>query len=160
MRSPNEPLEIGPNSFINLRDPNGSFTWQEPLALSLEQSRRALEDLRRSIQFESAQFLINPSDRQSAAATGLMTNPLEASLATFSSFLANGLELAIKYHQLYFGQDSTIKIKFSYDVYPNKSKDSQAAFAVQLLNEKGLLSDVQATQSLQELGFITEVTNE
>lgn len=154
MRLPDEPLQIGPNSFINLRDPNGSFTWQEPLALSLEQSRKALEDLRRSIEFESAQFLTNPADRQSAAATGLMTNPLEASLATFSRFLANGLELAIKYHQAYFNQDSTIKIKFNYDIYPNQAKDSQAAFAVQLLHEKGLISTQQANESLQELGFL------
>lgn len=160
MRLPDEPLEIGPNSFVNLRDPNGSFTWQEPLALSLEQSRKVLEDLRRSIEFESAQFLTKPADRQTAAATGLMTNPYEASLATFSKFLANGLELAIKYHQAYFRQESTVKIKFNYDVYPNESKDSQAAFALQLLHEKGLISDKQAQQSLQDLGFIAEVTNE
>lgn len=159
MRSPDEPLEIGPNSFVNLRDPNGSFTWEEPLALSIEQSRKTLEDLKASIDFESAQFLSNPSDRQSAAATGLMTNPVEATLATFSRFFAQGIETAIKYHCAYFGDDANVKVEFKYDIYPNQGKDSQAAFAIQGLFTAGLISRELALKSIQYMGFFPDNFN-
>lgn len=153
MRSEDEVLEIGPNSFINLRDPAGSFNWAEPQATSLIQSRTDIKDLRSQISDDTANYLLTPSARQSATASQLQTSPLEASLANFIRSYSAGINEAIALYALYLDTVVDYKISLIYDVFPNSLKDSQAALSIRAIYEIGLLSRRAALESLQELGL-------
>jgi hypothetical protein len=153
MREQGEPLEIGPNAFVELRDPNGSFNWEEPLALSLEQSRKDLQDLRESIAKDSADFLTNPADRQSASATNLLTHPVEASLANFIRTFSNGINDAIAIYYEMVDLQSPPKIVLEANVFPDATMDSQALFAVQTVFAAEIVSKDEARKMIRSLGW-------
>ena len=153
MREQGQPLEIGPNAFVELRDPAGSFSWEEPLALSLEQSRKDLEDLRQSIAKDSADFLTNPADRQSASATNLLTHPVEASLANFIRTFSSGINDAIAIYYEMVDLDSPPKIVLEANVFPDATMDSQALFGIQSIFDAGIISKGQAEKLIIDLGF-------
>jgi hypothetical protein len=152
MRSQDEPLEIGANSFLSISDPNGSFKWEEPLALSLEQSRRDINDLRESIARDSADFLTEPADRQSASATNLLTHPVESSLASFIRTFQAGINNAIAIHCDMLDIEVP-KINLEANVFPDSIKDSQALFAINTIAESGIISKDEARIMIKELGF-------
>lgn len=153
MREQGQPLEIGPNAFVELRDPNGSFNWEEPLALSLEQSRKDLEDLRESIAKDSADFLTNPADRQSASATNLLTHPVEASLANFIRTFSSGINDAIAIYYEMVDLQSPPKIILEANVFPDATMDSQALFAVQTIYAADIITKEQALKMIKDLGW-------
>jgi hypothetical protein len=148
-----EPLRIGPNSFLQIRDPNGSFEWVEPLALSLTESREDLDGLKASIASDAANFLVSPTDRQSATATNLLTNPLEASLSGFVTRFLDGINSVAEVYCTYLGID-TVKIGLDPDVFPDATKDSQTSFALQNLYTTGIISKETALEALVALGFL------
>lgn len=147
-----EPLEIGPNSFINLRDPNGSFQWIEPLALSLEQSRKDLDDLRQSISQDAASYLTAPSDRQSSRTTELLTIPLQSNLLGFNTSFCDGINKAIQIHQQFLNTDD-VRISLDSTIFEQK-KDSQLAYAIQGLYKDGVLTRKSALEAVQALGIL------
>lgn len=155
MRSVDEPLVIGANSYVQIQDPNGSFTWQEPLALSLQQSRRDIQDLRSSIALDMAQFLQSPADRQSSAATNLMVSPVEANLESFITAFREGVENAIDAYNDYSGYkyraDNTFEL--NPDIFPNSNKDAQASFALLNMFNAGAISRRTTLEALDSLGF-------
>jgi hypothetical protein len=153
MREQGQPLEIGPNAFVELRDPAGSFSWEEPLALSLEQSRKDLEDLRQSIAKDSADFLTNPADRQSASATNLLTHPVEASLANFIRTFSSGINDAIAIYYEMVDLDSPPKIVLEANVFPDATMDSQALFAVQTVFAADIITKDEARNMIRTLGW-------
>ena len=153
MREAGEPLEIGPNSFVELRDPNGSFSWAEPLALSLEQSRRDLNDLRESIARDSADFLTEPADRQSASATNLLTHPVESSLGNFIRTFQAGLNDAIAEYWMMANRENPPMVSLEANIFPDALRDSQALFAVQTVYAAELLTRDEARVMINALGF-------
>jgi hypothetical protein len=148
-----EPLEIGPNSFINLRDPNGSFQWVEPLALSLEQSRKDLDDLRDSISNDAAKFLTSPSDRQTSAATYLLASPVEASLASFTANFSDGINQAIAIHNQMINCDCEVKIVLDTKLIPASDvpKKEQIAIALRGLFTDGIIGRGTVLKALDKL---------
>lgn len=150
-----EPLEIGPNSFINLRDPNGSFQWVEPLALSLEQSRKDIDDLKASISYDAATYLTTPSDRQTAAATQLLTSPLEASLYTFAASFSDGINKAIAIHNKMINCDCNITLQLDTKLLASSDqpKKEQVAIAIQGLYVNDLIGRETALKALIKLGL-------
>jgi hypothetical protein len=150
-----EPLEIGPNSFINLRDPNGSFQWVEPLALSLEQSRKDIEDLKASISYDAATYITTPSDRQTAAATQLLTAPLESNLFTFAAIFSDGINKAIAIHNQMINCDCDAKIQLDTKMLASSDqpKKEQVAIAIQGLYINDLIGRETALKALVKLGL-------
>lgn len=148
-----EPLEIGPNSFISLRDPSGSFQWVEPLALSLEQSRKDLDDLRQSISQDAASYLTSPTDRQSSRTTELLTIPLQSNLSSFIASFCDGVNRAIKIHHQYLGITEDATISLDATIFEQK-KDSQLAYAIQGLFRDGILTRKTALEAIQNLGIL------
>jgi hypothetical protein len=148
-----EPLEIGPNSFINLRDPNGSFQWVEPLALSLEQSRKDLDDLKASIAVDAAIFLTSPSDRQTSAATYLLASPVEANLTSFVVNFSDGINRAIAIHNQMINCDCDVKITFDTKLLAasDAPKKEQVAIAIQSLFASQLIGRGTALKALSKL---------
>ena len=153
-----EPLEIGPNSFINLRDPNGSFQWVEPLALSLEQSRKDLDDLKASISNDAANFLTSPSDRQTAAATQLLTSPVEASLASFTANFSDGINQAIAIHNQMISCDCQVTISLDTKLVPASGvpKKEQIAIALRGLFVDGIIGRQTALTALEKLDLFSK----
>jgi hypothetical protein len=160
MREQGDGLEIGPNSFIELRDPNGSFEWKEPLALSLEQSRRDLNDLRESIARDSADFLTQPADRQSASATNLLTHPVESSLSSFIRTFQAGINEAIAEYWTMADRENPPKIFLEANIFPDSTKDSQALFAIQTIFAAELITRDEARVMINNLGFDLDATRE
>lgn len=158
MRSDDEPLVIGANSYVQIRDPDGSFTWQEPLALSLQQSRRDIESLKTSIANDMAQFLNSPADRQSSAATNLMVSPVEANLESFIVAFVSGINRAINAYNSYLGYVPEVlnTLYLEPDIFPNSNKDSQAVFAVLSLYNGGMLSRETALQAIEMVGVLPD----
>jgi hypothetical protein len=148
-----EPLEIGPNSFINIRDPNGSFLWVEPLALSLEQSRKDLDDLKASIAVDAAIFLTSPSDRQTSAATYLSASPVEANLRSFVASFSDGINRAIAIHNQMIKCDCDVKITFETKllVASDVPKKEQVAIAIQSLFTSQLIGRGTALKALSKI---------
>jgi hypothetical protein len=148
-----EPLEIGPNSFINLRDPNGSFQWVEPLAMSLEQSRKDLNDLRASISNDAANFLTSPSDRQTSSATYLLASPVEASLASFTANFSDGINQAIVIHNQMINCDCEVKIVLDTKLLAasDAPKKEQVAIALRGLFTDGVIGRETTLKALDKL---------
>ena len=153
-----EPLEIGPNSFINLRDPNGSFAWVEPMALSLEQSRKDLDDLKASISNDAANFLTSPSDRQTAAATQLLSSPVEASLESFTANFSDGINQAIAIHNQMINCDCQVGISLDTKLVPASGvpKKEQIAIALRGLFVDGIIGRQTVLKALEKLDLFSK----
>jgi hypothetical protein len=128
MRSDDEPLTIGPNTFLHVKDPGGSFSWSEPIATSIEQSRREVLDLETTMDFLSASYLENPSDRQAALTTSVQTKQVEASLVGVASSLSEGINECLALHGAYLGVDGG-KVEFSGEILVERGADSQMMLA-------------------------------
>ena len=128
MRSEEEPLTIGPNTFLHVKDPTGSFYWSEPIATSIEQSRREVLDLETAMDFLSASYLENPSDRQAALTTSVQTKQVEASLVGVASSLSEGISDCLKLHGAYLGMDGG-RVQFSGEILVERGADSQMMLA-------------------------------
>ncbi len=80
-------LVLGPNTFVDLPD-GGDFKWAEPLAMSLGESRRDLEDLERTIDVYSFDYLSRGLARGVSRATATEVEasiaPAEATLSGFA----------------------------------------------------------------------------
>ena len=91
-------LVLGPNTFVDLPD-GGDFKWAEPLAMSLGESRRDLEDLERTIDVYSFDYLSRGLARGMSRATAteveVSTAPAEASLSGFARRFEHGIRTVL-----------------------------------------------------------------
>jgi hypothetical protein len=116
-RNIDDELVIGPSNYINIKDPNGSFSWQEPLALSLRESAKEINDLTGALLSDIAQFLIQPLDRQSALASKIQTNQYESNLKSFTSSFIDGVNSLIRMYNVYNDSDEVNQISISSNVF-------------------------------------------
>lgn len=116
-RNVDDELIIGPSNYINIKDPNGSFTWQEPLALSLRESAKEINDLTSALLSDIAQFLIQPLDRQSALASKIQTNQYESNLKSFTSSFLDGLNYLIQMYNTYNKSNDINMMNISSNVF-------------------------------------------
>lgn len=122
-RSVNDELIIGPNSFININDPSGSFKWEEPLALSLRESYREIEALKKEILDDISNFLITPSDRQTAYASAIQLQQVEGSINTFLIFFNESVSKLFTTFNKCFGDYSKVEYLLDPDIYKNDPND-------------------------------------
>lgn len=140
LRGDSEPLVIGPDSFVHIKDPAGSFQWAEPLSTSLEQSRRECLDLEATMDIIGASYLINPSDRQAAATTLAQVVELESSLQKFAEDLSSGFTEVLRVHAAWLRLSSGGTATFSGNVIQDKGTDPQMLSIMSSLPERDLLS--------------------
>jgi len=157
MRPDNEPLVIGPDSFVHIRDTSGGFTWSEPLATSLISSREEVKDLEAGMDILSAAYLLAPRDRQSAAATQAQTLKLESSLQGFADQFSTGLGEALNVHANYLKLPPSCVVKLNGDVVRDKGGDSQMLLAMSALPEKDLLSKQAFLEWLRDWQYYSEL---
>jgi hypothetical protein len=143
MRPPGQPLAIGPNTFVHIMDPQGGFNWKEPLATSIEQTRREVQDLEGAMDILSAAYLSNPGDRQAAATTMMQAAEIEAHLTDFATAIGEGAEEALAFHAEYMGLSDGGTIELSGDIIKEKGIDSQMMLALTNLANQ-LLAMLQA----------------
>lgn len=156
MRGEDEPLKLGPNSFVHIRDPQGSFNWKEPLATSLEQSRREVLDLQGSMDLLSASYLLNPSDRQAAATTNAQVTKLESNLQAFADQFSEGINNCLKMHARYLKLSSGGTVKLSGDIIKDAGKDSQLLMALTNLAAGDIIDKRTTIEELKRREFLTE----
>lgn len=129
MRPDGEKLVLGPTSFIHIRDPNGAFNWREPLATSIIESRREVQDLEAAADILSASYLTQPADRQSAMATLAQSAVVESSLQGFVSSFTAGVNRCLEIHADYLKRQPS-QILLSSEVLRDKGTDSQLLLAL------------------------------
>jgi hypothetical protein len=95
--------------------PGGAFLWSEPDSSSLERSRTEKMDLEDAMNFLSAQFLIDPGDRQVTAVTQVQAVKVESSLYQFASSLTAGVNDILRHHGAYLGIAEPGQVRFSAD---------------------------------------------
>lgn len=156
MRPEGESLTIGPNSFVHIRDPQGAFTWREPLATSIEQSRKEVTDLEQAMDVLSAAYLNQPGDRQTATTSAIQTVELESNLQSFADQFCEGLNQALYYHAIYEGLDSGGQIKLSGDIIRDKGRDSQMLLAYSAMEDRGQISQRSLLQILKDQEFLPD----
>lgn len=156
LRPENEPLKLGPNSFIHVRDPGGSFFWSEPLATSIIESRNEVHDLEATMDILSAAYLRNPGSRQAAATTHAQSAEVESSLQSFADELGSGITQALGFHARYLGLESGGKVTLSGDVVKDKGTDSQLLMALTALAKDDIIGKRTMLQELKRREFLTE----
>jgi hypothetical protein len=156
MRSEDEALRIGPNAFIHIRDTQGGFVWAEPLATSIEQSRREKLDAEEAMDVIAAAYLSKPSDRQAAATTMIQVLELESSLGAFAEQFGEGVTKALRSHELFLGGLTEGQIRFSGDVVKETGKDSNMLMAISQLGERRQLSQRSLLEVLKAQNFLGE----
>ncbi|MBW4523458.1 MAG: DUF4055 domain-containing protein [Scytolyngbya sp. HA4215-MV1] len=156
MRPDGEPLKLGPTSFVHIRDPQGSFNWKEPLATSIEQSRREVLDLEATMDLLGASYLLSPSDRQAAATTMAQVVELESDLQGFADTVSEGitecLALHGRYYRLHFGGSATL----SGNVIKDQGKDANLLIAYSNLGERGQIDAASLLSLLKDQQFLPE----
>lgn len=94
-----EPLILGPNTFVDLPD-GGSFRWEEPLALSLAESRRDIEGIERTIDLYGLDYLskgiASGGSRATAQETSISAAPAEATLSGFARRFEFGINECLR----------------------------------------------------------------
>lgn len=155
LRPENEPLKLGPNSFIHVRDPAGSFFWAEPLATSIIESRNEVNDLEATMDILSAAYLRNPASRQAATTTNAQSAEVESSLQAFADELAQGITNALMFHAAYLGLLGGGTLKLSGDVVKDKGNDSQMLMAITGLAKDDVISKETLLEELQRREFLT-----
>jgi hypothetical protein len=155
MRPAGEALTIGPSSFIHIRDPQGAFTWREPAATSIEQSRVEIADLERAMDVLSAAYLQDPGDRQAALTTAIQTVELEGNLSTFAERFSLGLTQALAFHAAYLGVAGG-QLKLSGNVIRDKGRDSQMLLAYSAMGDRRQLSQRSLLQLLVDQEFLPD----
>ncbi len=153
LRPEGEPLVIGPNSFVHIRDPQGGFSWKEPTALSIEQSRKEVADLEEAMDLFSSAYLQAPGDRQAAYTTAVQAVELESSLGLFALQFAEGVNQALRFHADWLNQPAAI-VKLSGDIVRDKGRDSQMLLAYSALADRGQLSQASFLALLQGQEFL------
>jgi Domain of unknown function (DUF4055) len=153
MRPPGQALAIGPNTFVHIMDPQGGFNWKEPLATSIEQTRREVQDLEGAMDILSAAYLSNPGDRQAAATTMMQAAEIEAHLTDFATAIGEGAKDALALHAEYMGLSDGGTIELSGDIIKEKGIDSQMMLALTNLANQ-LLVMVQAGPGGEKIALL------
>lgn len=156
LRPEGEALKLGPNSFIHVRDPSGSFTWSEPLATSILESRAEVQSLEATMDILSASYLRSPGDRQAAATTHAQAAEIESSLQAFADSLSEGITQALGFHARYLGLPSGGSVKLSGDVVKDKGNDSQLLMAITALAKDDVISKRTVLDELKRREFLSE----
>jgi len=153
---PDKSLVIGPNSFLHIRDPGGMFTWAEPLATSIEQSRREVQDLESRMDILSAAYLATPADRQAAKTTEVQVVELESTLEGFCSSFGDGVNDALRVHGAYLGITDPGTVSLSGDILKEDPRDFQLLDTLGKLDYQNQLSRETFLTLLKNAGFLPE----
>lgn len=156
MRPEGEELKIGPNSLVHIRDRQGSFNWKEPLATSIEQSRKEVNDLQEAMDVLSAAYLNQPGDRQTATTSAIQTVELESNLEMFVSQFGQGLREVLRCHAAYLGISDGGNLKLSGDILRDKGRDSQMLLAYSVMGDRRQISQRSLLQLLKEQEFLPD----
>lgn len=130
MRPDGEPFILGPTTIVHIRDPVGSFNWKEPLATSIIESRREVQDLEAAADILSASYLTQPADRQAAIATLAQSAVVESSLQGFVSAFSAGVDQCLKLHAAYQNFQPSQILLSSEVLGKGRGNDSQLLLAL------------------------------
>lgn len=156
LRDDDDDVIVSPNVVQIIRDPGGSIQWREPLATSIEQSRLEIQQLEATMDFLSASYLQNPSDRQSATASLYQAVELEASLETSAYEITQGIKEALAVHAQYCRVPDGGAIALDTDIIQNTGRDSQLLIAITNLAMRDLVSKRTLLEVLKRADYLPD----
>jgi len=147
-------LILSPSRIVDLRSPDAFFKWEEPATASLGASRQEIQDLEKSIAYQSSTFMKTPLTNISPEGSALTIQPLQSGIQTMVISFVEGIQKCIQLHQNYLGDHSEIKITISPTLIDPPSQDSQSVLALQASFKNGMITRYSSVKILGELGFI------
>jgi hypothetical protein len=83
-RASGQPLTLGPNSWVEIRDPNGSLTFAEPTGSSLDKHLQHLDGIEKLIDRSTLSFLFSGSGERTATQAELESAQIQANITAMA----------------------------------------------------------------------------
>jgi hypothetical protein len=154
-RVPGEPLTLGPNSLVEIRDPNGSLTFAEPTGSSLDKHLAHLEGIEKLIDRSTLSFLFSGGGERTATQAELESAQIQANITAMAEAKSSCWESMFQLWGTFTGdfpQDGA-----GIDLLPgitDKPVDDSLLMLMGTLYDKGLIMRETMTHLIQKRGAL------
>jgi hypothetical protein len=155
------PLAIGPNSVIDL-DQGGSFSFAEPSASSLAESRAQIQEVEKLIARQTLGFLYGDSSgTKTATQAGLESAQTEATIKQIGEQKASAMQSLLGLWCLFTGEElpQGAGLQMSSTIYDRPLESQDVAQIQQLAGGIELISQESAIEILQRAGINSATTS-
>jgi hypothetical protein len=154
-RQPGTPLTLGPNSLVEIRDPNGGLTFAEPSGGSLDKHLQHLTSIEKLIDRSTLSFLFSGSGDRTATQAELESAQLQASITAMAEAKSSAWESLFQLWGQFTGD--LPKAGAGLDLLPgvtDKPVDDALLTLAGTLYDKGLLTRESVTHLEQKRGML------
>ena len=154
-RPPGQPLTLGPNSLVEIRDPNGSLSFAEPSGGSLDKHLQHLQSIEKLIDRSTLSFLFSGSGDRTATQAELESAQLQANITAMAESKSSAWESLFQLWGAFTGE--LPKTGAGLDLLPgvtDKPVDDALLTLAGTLYDKGLLMRETVTHLAQKRGML------
>jgi len=154
-RAPGQPLTLGPNSLVEIKDPNGSLSFAEPSGGSLDKHLQHLQEIEKLIDRSTLSFLFSGSSNRTATQAELEGAQLQATITTMAEAKSSAWESMFQLWGAFTGEPP--QAGAGLDLLPgitDKPVDDALLTLAGTLYDKGLLLRETVTHLAQKRGML------
>jgi hypothetical protein len=154
-RVPGTPLTLGPNSLVEIKDPNGSLTFAEPSGGSLDKHLQHLTGIEKLIDRSTLSFLFSGSGDRTATQAELESAQLQANITAMAESKSSAWESMFQLWGQFTGEMP--QAGAGLDLLPgvtDKPVDDALLTLAGTLYDKGLLTRESVTHLEQKRGML------
>ena len=154
-RTPGQPLTLGPNSLVEIKDPNGSLTFAEPSGGSLDKHLQHLQEIEKLIDRSTLSFLFSGSSNRTATQAELEGAQLQATITAMAESKSSAWESLFQLWGQFTGEMP--QAGAGLDLLPgvtDKPVDDALLTLAGTLYDKGLLMRETVTHLAQKRGML------
>ena len=154
-RTPGQPLTLGPNSLVEIKDPNGSLTFAEPSGGSLDKHLQHLTGIEKLIDRSTLSFLFSGSGDRTATQAELESAQLQANITAMAESKSSAWESMFQLWGQFTGEMP--QAGAGLDLLPgvtDKPVDDALLTLAGTLYDKGLLMRETVTHLAQKRGML------
>jgi len=154
-RTPGTPLTLGPNSLVEIKDPNGSLSFAEPTGSSLDKHLAHLEGIEKLIDRSTLSFLFSGSGERTATQAELESAQIQANITAMAEAKSSCWESMFQLWGAFTGDFP--QAGAGLDLLPgvtDKPVDDALLTLAGTLYDKGLLTRETVTHLAQKRGML------
>lgn len=154
-RAPGQPLTLGPNSLVEIKDPNGSLTFAEPTGSSLDKHLAHLEGIEKLIDRSTLSFLFSGGGERTATQAELESAQIQANITAMAEAKSSCWESMFQLWGAFTGDFP--QVGAGLDLLPgvtDKPVDDALLTLAGSLYDKGLLTRETVTHLAQKRGML------
>lgn len=159
-RTPGQPLTLGPNSLVEIKDPNGSLTFAEPTGSSLDKHLQHLEGIEKLIDRSTLSFLFSGGGERTATQAELESAQIQANITAMAEAKSSCWESLFQLWGSFTGDFP--QAGAGIDLLPgvtDKPVDDALLTLAGTLYDKGLLTRETVTHLAQKRGMLRPGVN-